>query len=282
MAPAVGLLGVWVYWPMLRTLQLSLYEWNLLPTREPVWLGLANYAQLLRQPEVTRAVLNTIVYVVGLLPLTIAVPLVLALALGRVGGGSALLYRAVVFLPVLMAPVVSAIVWRWIMNPNQGFLNVILASMGIGPVDWLRTPGVALWAIVAITGWKLLGFSTLIISAGLTNIHREYLEAAVIDGATSWQRLRYVIAPLLSPTLVFLVLLTVLLSGQLTFPIIHALTQGGPRDATTNIYYVLWQFGFQSFNVGVSSAAGVLFFGAFLLLAIGLMRLVDRLSFHDA
>jgi multiple sugar transport system permease protein len=267
---------------MLRTLQLSFYEWNLLPTREPVWLGLSNYSQLLRQPEVSRAVVNTALYMVGLVPFTIAIPVVLALSLGRVRGRLESVYRAVIFLPVLMAPVVSAIVWRWVMNPNSGILNAMLASIGIGPVDWFRAPNVALWAIVMITGWKLLGFSTLIVSAGLTNIQREYLEAAVIDGASSWQRLRFVIVPLLSPTLVFMLLLTVLLSGQLTFPIINALTQGGPRDATTNIYYLLWQFGFQSFNVGLSSAAGVLFFAAFLALAIGLMRLVDRLSFHDA
>ncbi|MBV8717763.1 MAG: sugar ABC transporter permease [Chloroflexi bacterium] len=276
------LTAVWVYWPMLRTLQLSFYEWNLLPTRDPVWLGLSNYAQLLRQPEVSRAVLNSALYIVGLVPFTICIPVVLALALGRVRAPAERVYRALMFLPVLMAPVVSAIVWRWIMNPNAGILNALLQSVGIGPVDWFRTPNVALWAITVITGWKLLGFSTLIVWAGLTNINREYLEAAVIDGATSWQRLRFVIAPLLSPTLVFMLLLTVLLSGQLTFPIINALTQGGPRDTTTNIYYLLWQFGFESFNVGLSSAAGVLFFGGFLILAVGLMRLVDRLSFHDA
>jgi multiple sugar transport system permease protein len=278
LAPAILLTAVWVYWPVLGTVQLSFYEWNLLPSRLPVWLGLRNYAQLLSQPEVPRALANTLLYVIGLLPFTIGLPVILALALGRIRGRAALVYRAIIFLPVLMAPVVSAIVWRWIMNPNQGILNTLLHAS----IDWFRTPNLALWAIVAITGWKLLGFSTLIISAGLTNIQRDYLEAAAIDGANSWQRLQYVIAPLLSPTLAFMLLLTVLLSGQLTFPIINALTQGGPRDTTTNVYYLLWQFGFQSFNVGLSSAAGVLFFCGFLVVAVGLMRLVDRLSFYDA
>lgn len=283
LAPAALLTALWVYWPMLGTLQLSFYEWNLLPTRVPVWLGVANYAQLLRQPEVPRALLNTVLYVVGLLPFTIGLPLGLGLALGRVRGRIGTLYRAVIFLPVLMAPVVVAVVWRWIMNPDQGILNAMLQSVfGSGPIDWFRTPNLALWAIVGITGWKLLGFSTLIVSAGLTNINRDYLEAAVIDGASSWQRFRHVIVPLLSPTLVFMMLLTVLLSGQLTFPIINALTQGGPRDSTTNVYYLLWQFGFESFNVGLSSAAGVLFFALFIGVAVGLMRLVDRLSFYDA
>jgi len=282
LVPAIVLTGTWVYWPMVRTLQLSFYEWNLLPTREPLWLGVSNYAQLLRQPEVPRAIVNTLLYVVGLLPFTIALPVVLALALNLIRGRMAGFYRAIIFLPVLMAPVVSAIVWKWIMNPDSGILNAVLEAVGIGAVDWFRTPNLALWAIAIITGWKLLGFSTLIVSAGLTAIHREYLEAAVIDGASSWQRMLYVVTPLLSPTLVFMLLLTVLLSGQLTFPIINALTQGGPRDATTNVYYLLWQFGFESFNVGLSSAAGVLFFGVFLVVAVGLLRLAERLSFYDA
>jgi len=260
---------IWVYWPVLGTLQLSLYEWNLLPTRVPVWLGLDNYRQLLNQPELNRALVNTGLYVLGLVPFSIALPLLVALLLRRARGAVGTFYRGVIFLPVLMAPVVVAVIWRWILSPNHG-------------IGWLLSPSLALWAIVLITGWKLLGFSTLILSAGLTNINREYFEAAEIDGATALQRLRYILLPLLSPTLLFMLLLTVLLASQWTFPIINALTQGGPRSATTNAYYILWQFGFQTFNVGLSSAAGVLFFGGFLVVAIGVMRLIDRYSFFDA
>jgi len=181
-----------------------------------------------------------------------------------------------------MAPIVVAVIWRWIMNPNGILNDVLRASFHLPPVNMLASPALALWAIVLITGWKLLGFSTLIISAGLTNISRDCLEAAQIDGANARQRIRYVILPLLSPTLLFMLLLTVLLASQWTFPIINALTQGGPRSGTTNVYYVLWQFGFQTFNVGLSSAAGILFFSGFLALAIGTMRLIDRYSFYDA
>jgi multiple sugar transport system permease protein len=280
--PALALTVLWVYWPVLGTVQLSFYEWNLLPSRAPVWVGTANYEQLLNQPELARALVNTCLYILGLLPFAIVLPLGVALLLGRVRGAVETFYRGVIFLPVLMAPIVVAVIWRWIMNPS-GILNDVLHSaFQLQPVNMLSSPALALWAIVLITGWKLLGFSTLIISAGLTNISRDCLEAAQIDGADTWQRIRYVILPLLSPTLLFMVLLTVLLASQWTFPIINALTQGGPRSGTTNVYYVLWQFGFQTFNVGLSSAAGILFFSGFLGLAIGTMRLIDRYSFYDA
>ena len=168
------------------------------------------------------------------------------------------------------------------MNPN-GILNSVLhAAFQLPTINMLSSPALALRAIVLITGWKLLGFSTLIVSAGLTSISRDCLEAAQIDGANVRQRIRYVILPLLSPTLLFRLLLTVLLAVQWTFPIINALTQGGPRSGTTNVYYVLWQFGFQTFNVGLSSAAGILFFTGFLGLAIGTLRLIERYSFYDA
>jgi len=280
--PALIATAVWVYWPLLGTLQLSFFQWNLLPTRTPIWVGTDNYQQLIRQPELGRATLNNILYVLGLLPFSIVLPLCLALLLNRVRGRIGTVYRGVIFLPVLTAPVVSAVVWRWIMNPSQGILNQALGIANVGPINWFRDPPVALWAIVMITGWKLLGFSTLILSAGLSNVSRECLEAAQIDGASGWQRTWHVVIPLLSPTLLFMLLLTVLLSGQWTFPIINALTQGGPRSTTTNVYYLPWQYGFQAFNVGVSSAAGIIFFCVFLVLALGLMRLMERYSFHDA
>jgi len=122
----------------------------------------------------------------------------------------------------------------------------------------------------------------LIFSAGLTGINREYVEAAQLDGASAWQVARFVTIPLLSPTILFMVLLTVIHSAQWTFPLINVLTAGGPVNATTNVYYLLWEFGFHNFNVGFSSAAAVLFFAVFGALAWLFSWLTDRYSFYDA
>ncbi|GIW05740.1 MAG: glycerol-3-phosphate ABC transporter permease [Dehalococcoidia bacterium] len=281
--PAFLAVGIWVYWPLIQTVELSFYRWNLLPTRPKVPVGFENYLQVLALPEMGIALRNTVLYALGLLPFSVGLPLALALITAGIGGPLRGVYRAVIFAPVLMAPVVVAVVWRWILHPTQGLVyTAIQQPLGLPTVNWFRDSVLSLPVIVAITGWGLLGFSFLIFSAGLANIPKEYTEAARIDGATQWQITRYVMLPLLTPTISFMVIMTVLLGAQWVFPLVNVLTQGGPQDATTNLYYILWQFGFRSFNVGWSSAAAVLFFAGFGIIAFIAVRLIDRFSIYDS
>lgn len=281
--PAFAVIAVWTYWPVLTTLQLSFYEWNLLETTPKIFIGTENYEQILTLPELGIAVRNTLVYMLGMLPFSVVLPLAIALLIQGIAGRARAVYRAMIFAPMLMAPVVVATVWSWIMNPVGGLLNRTLTEFfGAGRIYWFRDSTLAVAAIVLITGWKLLGFSTLIFSAGLTNINAEYLDAANVDGATRWQQVRHIVLPLMSPTILFMLMLNVLFSSQWTFPLINVLTQGGPRDATTNIYYLLWQFGFKNFNIGLSTAAAVIFFAVFGALALAFVWLSDKLAFYDA
>lgn len=281
--PALAVVLIWTYGPVLGTLELAFYQWNLLPTNPPVWVGLENFERLFALREIGQALWNTVVYVAGMIPFSVVLPLGLALLLNEITPRMRNVYRVIIFLPVLMAPVVVAVIWRWITNPTGGVLSLLLNEMlGLGPVNWFNNPATAIWAIILITGWKVVGFSVLIFSAGLTNVSRQYLDAAQMDGATRWQTIRHVTLPLLSPTIMFMMLLTVLLSAQWAFPIINVLTQGGPRGGTTNIYYLLWEFGFRNFNVGTSSAAAILFVLGFGALALLFMRLIDRFSFYDS
>jgi multiple sugar transport system permease protein len=275
--PALLSILLWVYRPLLGTLELSVFQWNLLPTTPKVLVGLDNYRRVLTLPEMGQALWNTGIYVVGLLPFSVVLPV------QGIGGRMRGLYRVLIFTPMLMAPVVVSVVWRWMLHPLHGVLNVGIAELlGSGAVNVFRSQDLAIWAIVGITGWKLLGFSVLLFSAGLTNVSQDYLDAASVDGASGWQIARYITLPLLSPTITFMVLLTVLLSGQWTFPMISVLTNGGPVGSTTSVYYLLWELGFRNFNVGVSSAAAVLFFALFGLLAWLFTRLMDRFSFYDS
>ena len=280
--PAILALGVWIYWPVVRAVELSFYQWNLLPTSPKVPVGFDNYREVVTLPEMRQALGNTALYIGGLLPFSVILPLIIALLINGITGRMRTIYRAIIFAPILLAPVVVSVVWRWIMHPTQGVLNRALeAAFGIAAINWFQDTQIAIWAIVLITGWKLIGFSVLIFSAGIANVSSDYLEAASLDGASSWQTVRHITLPLLSPTILFMVLLNVLLSAQWTFPLINVLTQGGPRDATTNIYYLLWQFGFRNFNIGNSAAAAVVFFAGFGLLALVFTWLSDRYSFYD-
>jgi multiple sugar transport system permease protein len=179
--------------------------------------------------------------------------------------------------PFLVPPVASATVWQWLLDPSGGFVNRVLGTH----VNWLHDGTWALPAITVMTGWYLMGFAVLVVAAGLSNINPDYTEAAMIDGASRGQTTRWITVPLLSPTLVFLVLMTILLSAQWTFPLIDTITQGGPSGATTNVYYLLWNYTFQSFDAGLSSAAGMLLFAVFGVVAAGLVLLGEKLSVHD-
>jgi multiple sugar transport system permease protein len=144
-----------------------------------------------------------------------------------------------------------------------------------------RDADLAIWAVIVIVGWQMLGFGVLVVAAGFAGISPEYGQAASLDGAGTGTITRRITLPLLSPTIVFLALMTILLAAQWTYPIIDLLTQGGPTNSTTNIYYLLYQFGFQNFDAGISAAAGVIFFAGFGVIAFIFLELQDRLSFYD-
>ncbi|MDA3648395.1 sugar ABC transporter permease [Saccharopolyspora indica] len=277
LAPGLVLLIIWTYRPLLQTAQLSFFSWNLLPTSPMVPVGTANYEQLLGAPELGNAVWNTVLVIAGLLPFTVVIPVVVALLTRQVGGRLRELHRALIFAPMLVAPVASAAVWQWLLDPRSGAVNRLLGT----EVNWLNESAPAMVSIIGITGWHLLGFAVLLVSAGLAGINDDYAAAAQLDGASRWQVTRWITLPLLSPTLVFLVLMTVLLGAQWTFPLIDTLTQGGPAAATTHIYYLLWDYGFHSHQAGLGAAAGVIFFAVFGVVALFLVWLADRISFHD-
>ncbi|MEV6280373.1 sugar ABC transporter permease [Nocardia sp. NPDC051832] len=277
LAPALFLLVVWTYQPLAQAFQLSTYSWNLLPSSPMTSVGTANYERLLELPAFRDALGRTAVLIVGLLPLTVLLPVLIALASRRVHGRARTVYHALVFAPFLVAPVAAAAVWRWLLHPGSGFVDQILGS----DRNWVYDAATAHGVILGITGWQLLGFAVLVVWAGLAGISGDYDEAARVDGASPGQIRRWITLPLLSPTLMFLVLTTVLLSPTLTFPLIDSMTQGGPSQATTNIYYLLWDYAFHSFDAGLSAAAGVLLFLGFGVLAGILVWISEKVAFHD-
>ncbi|MER5388422.1 sugar ABC transporter permease [Saccharopolyspora sp. NPDC002686] len=281
LAPALVFLYAWTYRPLAQTFQLSFYNWNLLPSSPMEPAGLDNYARVLQLPEMGQAVGNTLIYMAALLPFTVLLPIVAALLARRIRGRARTAYQALIFVPTLVTPVAGAAVWRWLLDPNSGPVNQLITAFGGEAVNFFREPGAAITAIIAISGWSLLGFATLVVSAGLAGINDDYAAAASLDGASRWQTTRWITLPLLSPTVLFLVLMTTLLSVQITFPLIDVLTQGGPDGTTTNVYYLLWEYGFRNFDAGFAGAAGTVFFLSFGLVAVFFVWLSNKLSFYD-
>ncbi|MDJ0104983.1 sugar ABC transporter permease [Rhodococcus erythropolis] len=277
LTPAIALLVVWTYRPLVQAAQLSTYSWNLLPTTPMRAVGADNYRRLLELPAVGDSIWRTIILILALLPFSIVLPVVIALATRGVHGRARMVYQSIIFTPFLIAPVAGAAVWQWLLDPSAGIVNRILGS----DRNWIQDTATAQLVIIVITGWHFLGFAVLVVSAGMAGVNSDYSEAAQMDGASRWQIDRWITLPLLSPTLVFLMLMTVLLSAQWTFPLIDTLTQGGPAQSTTNIYYLLWDYGFHSFDAGLSAAAGIALFVGFGVVAGVLVWLSERMTFHD-
>ncbi|WP_349828075.1 carbohydrate ABC transporter permease [Brevibacterium litoralis] len=279
--PALSMLILWTYWPLAQTFSLSTYDWNMLPTSPKEFVGAQNFVDVVTLPEMQQAVWNTVLYTVAFAVFSLGLPLLIALLSQHVRGRWKTFYQAMIFVPFLLTPVASAAVWRWLFAPNGGTIPQVVGFFGGDLGNVFRDPTMELWAIVLMVGWQMLGFGVLVVSAGMAGISPEYGQAASLDGAGTWTVIRWIILPLLSPTLVFLGLMTVLLAAQWTYPLIDVLTQGGPSNGTTNIYYLLYQFGFRNFDSGLSSAAGVLLFLVFGAIAVLYLRLTRKFAFYE-
>jgi multiple sugar transport system permease protein len=192
------------------------------------------------------------------------------------------MYQSILFTPVIMAPVVVSLIWLWMINPVQGVLSRLCSVLfGWNNVSWLNDHSTAIWVIIGITSWKTFGFSLTLFLAALKSINPDYLAAARTDGASEWQITRFIVLPLLTPTLFFLIFYTILFAGQWTFGPIQVLTQGGPDNVTTNVYYLLYQFGFEFFNTGYASALAVLLFIMLIGVTIVAFTFINRKAHYE-
>lgn len=255
-APVLLSLAVWVYGPLVFTAVLSLLDWNL-TTPAKSFVGLANYRQLLTQPEFPHALALTGLYVLALLPFATVVPLALAIMLWKRPGRASDVYRSLLFLPVVLAPVATAVSWQFILDPLGGIADTVLGGVGLPTRDWLGDPATALWAISLISAAKFVALNMLLYGAALAALDRRAFDAARIDGASEWEITRHLVVPRLAGTSVLLGFLCVVFAGQWTFTNIAVLTQGGPENATDNVYYRLFTYAFTFFDAGTGAAAAI-------------------------
>lgn len=253
--PAILALAVWVYAPMVATGVVSLLDWNLTTPAE--FVGLANYGRLFGDENFRQAIGQTLNYVVLMLPLATVVPLGLAITLWMRPGRASTTYRALLFLPVVLAPAANAVSWQFILNPLQGVTNTALGALGIAGPNWLGDSATAAAVVVVVTAGKIIGLNVLLFSASLAGIDQAGIEAARVEGASTWEIVRFVVVPQLARSVVLIGLLCVLLAGQWVFTNVAILTQGGPNNSTDNVYYRLYTYGFTFFDTGTAAAAAV-------------------------
>lgn len=257
LVPALAMFAVFTYLPVLLVLVLGFFDWNLI-SPVPTFVGLDNYVTLLTDGDFWTLILQTIFYIAVAIVGNFILPLLLAALTLSVGQRSSAIYQSVYFTPTVVATSVAALLWSWIYIPVGGMLNSALAGVGVSAHNWLNDPGTALVAVAVVANWKFFGFNFLVSLAGLRAIPRIYTEAAKIDGARTPAIWRYVLLPMLTPTLLFLLLTTILQALPNAFIPVQILTQGGPSGVSNNLLYAVFEDSFQFFQIGKSGAEAVM------------------------
>ena len=270
--PALLPLLIFRVLPMIASVGVSLTEWNLL--RPPVLVGLDNYLGLLSDKNFHRALVNTLYYMVGYLPLVLGGALATAVLLNSKLKGSSF-FRGVYFLPVVTSWVVVALLWKWLLSPEGGMVNYLLSLVGIDGPGWWTDRSWAMPSIILASAWKDLGFSMLILLAGLQNIPEHLYEAARIDGAGRWQRLRYITLPLLTPFIFFAMVLAMIGAFQV-FDQVWIMTEGGPAGATTVVMEQVVKNAFKYGLMGEASAMSWVLFAIILSFTVVQLRAQKR------
>lgn len=261
-APFMILFGVFLAFPIIAAFLLSFTSFGLRDLQNPVgtsFVGLQNYIDLFSDAKFWKSLTNTLYFVVVGVPVTLAFGLLIANALNRGVTRFRTAFRVGYYLPVITSIVAIAVVWRFLLNPDVGLINMALAAAGIDGPAWLADPALAMPSIIAMAVWRNLGFAMIVFLAGMQAIPASLYEAASLDGAGRWQAFRSITVPLLRPTILFMTVITTIGYLQL-FEEPFVMTAGGPLDATLSVTMYMYQQGFTFFHQGYASAIAYVLF----------------------
>jgi multiple sugar transport system permease protein len=271
-APILIYFGIFVFGPILASLAMMFFEWNGFgPLSSAKWVGLGNGQELLRDEKFLGSFRNTFMYAIVVVSSGVVCGLGLALVLNGVNRFVSFI-RATYYLPVMLPITAMSLLWGLMYQQRYGFFNQLLTSIGLPPVSWLINPNIALFSICLMVIWKGLGWYMVIFLAGLKAIPEDYYEAARVDGATGWQQFWSITLPLLRPTLLFVMVVTVIGSLQVFSPI-FIMTQGGPANATNVVVYWVYITAFQFLRFGYATAQAVFLFLVIMVITVIQLRL---------
>ncbi len=253
--PAVAVLAVFQFLPLFYALFDSFREFSPFSPEAVGWAGLANYTTVLDDPVFRRAFLNTLLYIVLMLVVTIPLALFLAVLLDRKFFGE-VFARGAIVAALAMSETVAALIWIEMYAPRNGLFNAVLSAIGLPEQPFLISDTQALISITVMMAWKDVGLPMLLFLAGLQNIPRELYEAAELDGASEWQTFSQITLPLLKPTMVVALFMTTITAARIFTPII-IMTQGGPDGASSNLTYYSYQQNFEYMAPGPATASVV-------------------------
>jgi putative chitobiose transport system permease protein len=255
--PGCLILGAFIFYPMLQAIWLSFTDYNMI--HDPSFVKFDNYKELFQDELFWKTLTNTLIYLVGVVPALVIIPIFLAVLVNQKLKGIAF-FRSAFYIPVVTSLVVAGIAWDWVYKEN-GLLNYVLDLLNIisEPIPWLTSTHTALFAVMVVTVWKGLGYYMIIYLAGLQSIPDSLYEAADIDGANWWQKMTRITIPMLMP---FVLIVTIMssIAAMKVFEEIYVMTGGGPLHSSETLVFYIYTQAFDRLNMGYASAAGVILF----------------------
>lgn len=270
--PAILVVTVMLAYPVGYTVWLSFHDLSPFNLANPEWIGTANYAALLKDTRFHAALERTAYFTLGALTLQVALGLGMALLFNHNFAGRGVV-RTLFLLPMVATPVAMSLIWMLILNPVAGVANWILETLHLPPQLWLNSAKSVLPTLMLIDTWQWSPLVMLMILAGMTALPHEPFEAAAIDGASWWQSFRFLMLPMLRPT-IMVALMFRSIDCLKTFDIIYGTTQGGPGFASETLNLYIYKTGFDYFRLGYAAAALVVFFT--LVLSVSLLLIILR------
>lgn len=270
--PAYAFFIVFTLYPLARGLGYSFYNVGL---NNRDWVGLGNFAQMASNEVFWRALSNTLLIVLGVVPAVIILSIFISVLVYPLRRGAQTFFRVSFYLPVVASGVVLSMVWQWMLNPSFGLINYVLGWFGVQPVAWLGTPGLAMISIMVVVITFVLGQPVILYLAALGGIPSDLHEAGMIDGANSWRRFFHITLPLLRPTTLFIAVTQTIGVFQV-FVVILLLTNGGPANGTQTLVYRMYQTAFEFYQFGYASALGVVVIIIVTIITLILYRLFGR------
>ena len=276
--PALLAIGLFFALPALASLVLSFTDFDIYALADRAnlrFVGFGNYVALLQKPLFWKSMGNTLWFVVFGVPTIVVASLAAALMVNSRMLKWRPVWRVALFAPFVTTLVATAVVWNYLLHTRYGLINYGLGKLGIEPVDWLGSPSTSLPAILLFVAWKTFGYNMVIFLAALQSVSGDLLDAARVDGAGWWTRLRHVTLPAIAPTVLLVSILTVAGMFQL-FAEPYVMTQGGPEQSTVTVLYFMYEEGFKWWNLGSGAAVAFILFLCILAVTLVQLRVARR------
>ena len=280
LAPATVLFAIFMFYPLLYTLYLSFFDWNMTrPTKE--FVGLDNYISVFTDPAFGKIMGNTGLYILLLLVFDFAAPYVFSFILSFVVKKGKNFYKSAIFLPSVISLVVGTMIFVWILNPISGPVATVAKALGLTVPIWSNTQGLVIVVLSIMTSWKIFGYNFIVVMAGVSSVPMEVVEAARLDNIPTWRIFLNIVVPMSSSTGIYVLVLSIVTGMQQIFTPINTVTKGGSDNASTNLIYAVYDQAFGFFKTGTASAYAILMMLLFGFLLFLEFKFVEKSVYYE-